>query len=75
VVDLTQVIRPWVVVDVTPPGQAQTAPGSASSPTNIAVGKSTSGVSVQTTSGSYGYDIMCYMNSVVKEQGSGDSGS
>jgi hypothetical protein len=71
--DLAQIIRPWVVLDVTPPGVASTAPGAATSPTSLAIGKTSTGSSQQTTSGNYAYDLMCYMHSVVKERGSPDS--
>jgi hypothetical protein len=65
VTDLVQIIRPWVVVDVTPPAGAQAAgSSSASSPTNLAIGKNVAPHNVEQTSGSYDYDIMFYMHAV-----------
>jgi hypothetical protein len=73
VVDLVQIIRPWVVVDVTPPAVGQAAPSAGSvSPSNINIGKVVAPSSVQSTSGNYSYDLVCYMHSVVKEKGSSD---
>lgn len=69
--DLVQIIRPWVVVDVTPPAVGQSAPSStAVAPSTINIGKAVSSSSVQSTSGNYSYDLTCYMHSVVKERGS-----
>jgi hypothetical protein len=69
---LEQIIRPFVVMDTTPPAVAQTAPAAPSTPTtlNIGLGAGAAGGSttMQQTSGSYSRDWKKYMTSVVKEK-------
>jgi hypothetical protein len=67
---LLQIIRPWVVLDVTSTKTGQTAGSSAAStPTSLAIGKTVSSSSntQETTSGVYSYDTVCFCHAVVKE--------
>jgi hypothetical protein len=68
---LEQIIRPFVVIDTTPPALAQTGPAAPSPPTTLAIGKGAgagSAPSIQKTSGSYSRDWKKYMTAVVKEK-------
>lgn len=69
---LEQIIRPFVVIDTTPPAVAQTGPASPSTPTSLAIGKGAgaggSGPTIQKRSGSYSRDWKKYMTAVVKEK-------
>jgi hypothetical protein len=68
---LEQIIRPFVVIDTTPPAVAQSGPATPSTPTTLAIGKGAgagSGSSTQATSGSYSRDWKKYMTAVVREK-------
>ena len=74
--NLEQIIRPFVIVDVTPPGVAPTAASATpSNPTNLSIGKNTPTSSVVSTSGTYAYDEKFYMHAVVKEKKQAPSGA
>lgn len=68
--DLVQIIRPWVVVDVTPPqvGQTASSANATTSPSVLNIGKAVSSSTVQSTSGNYSYDVTHYIHGVSQEQ-------
>jgi hypothetical protein len=70
VTDLVQIIRPWVVVDVTPPavGQAATSANASTAPSTLNIGKVVAPSSVQNTTGNYSYDVVHYMHGVSQEK-------